>query len=222
MKCKVLHIGRLNPRYEYKMWDANGAESVVEAVEEEKDLGVTFDPSLQFSKHVNTVAKKGNKVLGAIRRGFEFLDSDVFTRLYKALVRPHLEYANCVWNPVLKRDIETLERVQHRATKLVLEEKDKPYEERLKDLNLPTLVYRRKRGDMIEVFKILRGIENIDSDLLFTRASYSATRGHEYKLFKKDVKLRMRHHCFSQRVVNEWNNLPRAVVSAKSVNDFKK
>ena len=95
-KCKVLHFGRGNPQFEYSMTDHTGKVSTVLSVQEEKDLGVTFGATLKFSKHINIVVNKMNKVLGAIRRSFDFVDKDIIKRLYKALVRPHLEYANCV------------------------------------------------------------------------------------------------------------------------------
>jgi hypothetical protein len=220
-KCKVLHLGRANPQHQYTMTDAAGNESVVTEVVEEKDLGVTFDTTLKFSKHISLITNTANKVVGAIRRGFSFMDQDMFCRLYKALVRPHLEYANCVWCPVLKRDKELLERVQRRATKLVPGLTDLSYSDRLRALNLPTLVYRRKRGDMIETYKILNGFEDIRSDSLFTRASYLATRGHNQKLFKKDSRLQVRQHFFTNRVITDWNSLPAPVVCAKNVIEFK-
>jgi len=79
-----------------------------------------------------------------------------FLYLYKALiVRPHVEYANSVWSPYKKCDIEAIKKNQKRATKLVISLRKLPYKERLQHLNLYTLKYRRLRGDMIEVFKIL-------------------------------------------------------------------
>ena len=84
------------------------------------------------------------------------MDPRTFILLYKALVRPHVEYANSVWSPYKKGDIEAIEKIQKRATKLVISIRKLPYKERLQPLNLYTLKYRKLRGDMIEVFKILR------------------------------------------------------------------
>jgi hypothetical protein len=219
-KCKVLHFGSSNPGYQYTMGEA-GKEIVLKVVQEEKDLGVTFDPTLKFSVHCNAIANKASSVVGAIKRSFDFMDQSMFKMLYKALVRPHLEYANSVWNPRLKKDIELLERVQRRATRIVPELKGLSYPERLKILNLPTLVYRRKRGDLIEVFKLLRGLENIDATRFFTPAPYAATRGHELKLFKQHSKLAVKQHSFSHRVVNDWNALPSSVIQSMTMNEFK-
>jgi len=89
-----------------------------------------------------------------IKRNFIHVDSRTFVMLCKALVRPRVEYANSIGSPYKKRDIEAIEKVQKRATKLVISLEKLPYRERLLQLNLHTLKYRRLRGDMIEVYKI--------------------------------------------------------------------
>ena len=92
-------------------------------------------------------------MMGIIRRTFEYLDDKCFSTVFKSLVPPHIEYANQVWSPYLMKHITALENVQRRATTLIPGYKGLDYEERLKRLNLPTLSYRRLRGDMIEIFK---------------------------------------------------------------------
>ena len=143
--------------------------------------------------------------------------------LYTALVRPHLEYANQVWCPYKKKDLEAIENVQRRATKLLPTLKDLPYEERLKKLKLPTLAYRRVRGDMIETFKILGGVydASVCGELL-EKQEDRRTRGHSKKLFKRKSRLDKRKYAFCNRVVNTWNNLPATVVDADNVACFEK
>jgi ribonuclease P/MRP protein subunit RPP40 len=192
-----MHIGRTNPSFEYYMTNYNTTEtSIIDEVLEEKDLGVTFDPSLKFSKHIANCASKANKVLGLIRRTFECLDSDMFLVLYKYLVRPHTEYASGVWNPWLKKDIRCLENVQRKATKLVKELRNLGYSDRLKQLGIPTLEYRRKMNDLIQVFKILKGIDDTNSELFFEYASVEKTRGHSLKLFMKQSSTQLRNNNF--------------------------
>ncbi|XP_060068745.1 uncharacterized protein LOC132548866 [Ylistrum balloti] len=134
-----------------------GAEDNValENITSEKDIGVTVDKDLNFSMHMQQAVNKANSIVGLIRRSFVYLDEVSFKQLFKALVRPHLEYAASVWNPYKIRDIESIERVQRRATKLIPGLKELSYSDRLKKLGLPTLAYRRLRGDMINVFKIM-------------------------------------------------------------------
>jgi len=95
--------------------------------------------------------------------------------LYKALVHPHVEYANSIWSPYKKGNIEAIEKVQKRATKLVMSLKKLPYKEHLLQLNLHTLKYRRLRGDMIEVYKIIHVALELPRNV-------SSTRGNKYKL----------------------------------------
>ena len=97
--------------------------------------------------------RKANSIIGLIRRSFSFLDGPLFKKLYTTFVRPHLEYGQAVWSPHLKKHIKALEKVQRRATKLIDGFSRLSYEERLHRLDLPTLAFRRARGDMIELYK---------------------------------------------------------------------
>jgi len=100
----------------------------------------------------------------------DHLCTEIIKRLYTALVRPHLEYANVVWHPRQTKEVEQLERVQRRATKLVCSLRSVLYESRLRQMELPSLVYRRYHGDMIEVFKYLRGMYSVRSTELLPQA----------------------------------------------------
>ena len=92
--------------------------------------------------------------------------------LYKAIVRPHLEYCIQAWRPYRKKDIDTLECIHRRTTKMIPELRDLSYEERLKECGLTTLETWRLRGDQIEFFKILNGYENIDTNVFLTQERY--------------------------------------------------
>ena len=111
---------------------------------------MTIDSELRFEEHISEKVKKANTIVGLIRRSFSFLDCQLFKKVYITFVRPHLEYAQAVWAPHLSKHINMIENVQIRATKLV---DGFDYTKRLKKLDLPTLAYRRARGDMIELFK---------------------------------------------------------------------
>ena len=150
----------------------------------------------------------------------------LFTKLYKAIIRPHLEYAQSVWNPNWKMDINRIENVQRRATKLVPGLKDLEYDDRLRKLKLPTLVYRRLRGDLIECYKMVSGIyDNRVANFLKLSEHVVDTsvrrRGHGKKLYVKQAKHSTRTSSFAYRVNDTWNNLPAEVVNAPSVNSFK-
>ena len=143
--------------------------------------------------------------------------------LYKTFIQPHLEYCVQVWSPRLRKYINTLERIQARATKLVPELRHLTYDERLHRLDLTTLGKRRLRGDLIETYEILSGKESIDSAKFFTlNDGLHNLRGHRYKLFKDRSRLNVRKFFFSQRVVDSWNKLPAHVVEAETVNCLKR
>ena len=145
-----MHIGNNSSAHNYVMKDEKTVS--LEGVNEECDLGIWFDKHLKFSTHFGHGVEKANKTLGLIRRSFVYLDCDTLKMLFTGIVRPSLEYGNVVWHPRFKKDIELLERVQQRATKLVPELRGLSYEERLRKLDLPSLEYRRLRGDVIEAY----------------------------------------------------------------------
>ena len=129
---------------------------VLQNVTDEKDLGVIFDKSFSF-KSISKVVyiNKANKIIGVTKRTFTFLDKEIFNDLYKPLVRPPLEYCNIIWSPYLKRQSVTIKRVQRRATRLISFFRDLSYTERLKELDLPTLKYRRFTVDLIQVLSLI-------------------------------------------------------------------
>ena len=96
-----------------------------------------------------------------------YKDKSLIVPLYKAIVRPHLEYCIHAWSPYLRKDIDMLEKIQRRATKLIPGLTDLRYEERLNECGLKTLETRRLRGDKKEVFKILNGYENNYCNIFF-------------------------------------------------------
>ena len=121
---------------------------------------------------------------------------------YKAIVRPLLEYCLQAWRLYRKKDIDTLDRIQRRATKKCPELRYLSYEELLKECGLTTLETRRLRGDQIGVFKILNGYQDIDRNMFFSLKKDSRTRGHELTLVKDQCRIYIRKHSFSQRTVN--------------------
>ena len=215
-KCKIMHIGSSNPRFDYQM----GGTSIT-SVAKEKDLGVIIDDSLKFHEQTAAAVGRANRVLGLIKRAFTLLDAKTLPLLFKTMVRPHLEYASSVWGPSHRMDQDAIERVQRRATKLVRSLKNLRYEDRLRALKLPSMHYRRIRGDMIMVFQILSGHLRIRETDLFERELSERTRGHGLKLKKPRFNSHLRQTSFCCRVIPLWNGLPSDVVTAPSINAFK-
>ena len=219
-KCKVLHLGNNNEECDYEMI-MEGKSQKINVCNNEKDLGVFFDKQLSFDYHIQSVVSKANQMLGIIKRCFKYWDKEIFLNLFKTYVRPHLEYANVIWCPFLKRQSVYLENVQRRATKFLKECKDLSYAERLRYLQLHSLKGRRIRGDLIQTYKIVNEIDDLSLSDFFHLPHANITRNSERKFFIKHCKTNRRKFSFSNRVIKYWNSLPTNVKFAPTLNKYK-
>jgi len=174
-KCQALHLGKNNANHSYILQGENIQDS-----ELVRDLGVLVSKDFKMSKQCIEASKKANRMLGYIKKSITSRSKEIILPLYRGLVRPHLEYAVQFWSPFLKKDIELLEKVQHRATKMITGLSGIDYDNRLKSLNMYSLENRRARGDLIQLFKLIKqgDIEGLGFHL------NSRTRGHGLKLKK--------------------------------------
>ena len=154
-KCVTM---RLMPRQTNTELFYNIDETKLRTVNSEQDLGLIIDNKLTFKEHIHLKVKKANALFGMLRRTFVRLDKEMFKQLFVAIVRPHLEYGAAVWNPYKKEIIRLIENVQGRASRQVEGISHLPYNRRLEEMKLPTLQYRRFRGDMIGVYKLSHGL----------------------------------------------------------------
>ena len=184
-KCTIMHLGKpLEDQFKYTLHDGT-IRYELGYTSEEKDIGVIIDSNLEFDKHIYFKVNKANSTMAVIRRSFQKLDEDTFVPLYKALVRTHLDYACCIWPPYKQKYKDALENVQRRATKQINGMSDMSHPDRLRKLKLPTLAYRRIRGDMIEIYKLLHGkYDSNTSNIINLYKDHNKlnerTRGHNY------------------------------------------
>ena len=142
-------------------------DAVLGRTTQEQDLRVTFSADMKVSQQCGIAASKGNQIIRLIRRTIMYNEKQLIVPLYKAIVRPHLEYSIQAWRPYRKKDIDKLEIIKRRATKMIPGLRDLSYKNRLLLSGLTTLETRRLRGNQIELFKIVNGYEDVDRNMFF-------------------------------------------------------
>ncbi len=214
-KCKVLHIGNANLNSDYKVRDIQ-----LETLDTQKDLGIVTNSDLKTTKHCIEVEKTCNRLLGYIKHQLQYRNKKIVVTLYNSLVLPHLQYCIPFWSPSLMKDINRLEKIQARATKLIPEIMHLSYQNRLQALGMSTLKARRNRLDLIQMYKIIHEVDNVDNAKYFT-LNTNKTRNNGYKLEVKTHTTNTLGNSFNYRVVQIWNSLPSEVVASGTLITFK-
>ena len=209
-----MHIGKNNPCLPYTI---NGA--LIDSVAKEKDIGFWITDDLSTSTHVHKARSKALGEISRIRRNFTLINKRAFCILYNQWVRPHLDHGMAASPPNTSAESKMLEGVHSKATALVHGLKHLNSEERRKRLGLMKVEERRERGDLIEVFKILKGQTRIDPTLFWdVRNARNGAR------LVKELAVngrRQRQSFFSYRVIQKWNLLPVELKTAPSLDSFK-
>ena len=183
-----------------------------------------MDGSLSNKPQIQKIVNQAMKVYGWMARNLVTRDRVVVLRVYKSLIRPILEYASSVWSPSRIGLMNKLERVQRKVTKLIY--RDALYSDRSAMLKLPSLRWRRNYLDMLRVHFIVHGDECLRRELITFSSEVSVSgaslRRHRYNIYKANVHTDIYKHHFVNRVVDQWNSLPEALLDLPQPSLFKK
>ena len=199
----------------------------IQSVKKFKDLGVFISEDLKWSKHINYITRNASNSLYHIMKVFNSKNIWILLKLYNTYVRPKLECNTSVWSPYLKQDINKIEKVQQKFTKFAMQKCNIPftnYNDRLTKLNIKSLYHRRIIFDLIQFYKIINGVSDINFNDYFTFKShqYNLRRNSRQVQSNFNFKNQKFDQCFFLRIVKYWNALPEDVVVAPSIEVFRR
>ena len=223
-KVHLLHIGRTNSRRKYTLGEG-GPE--IEAVEQEKDLGVLISSDLKPDKMVKKQAQKAHVKLSQFNSTFTYRGK-TWMKLYNTYVKPSMMYSCEAWKPATRESLEKLEAVQRRAVRMAGGQGNKSYREACREAGLNTVEEQLDEADMVRVFRIMNGNDNIDKTIFWTMEE--ARQGAGRRRFKvKEIRRNIagqrkeaRKRSFASRVQDPWNSLKDSVKLAKNPKSFRK
>ena len=191
-----------------------------------RDLGVNMSPDYTWSKHINTIAEDGRKMLGWVLSVFKDRSKLTMLTLYKSMIRCKIEYCCPLWDPSSLSDIKKLEQVQRMFTSKVQGCKDMSYWDRLKHLQLQSLQRRRERYILIHTWKILNDLTNNDVGISFEDKDNLTRMGVTANVppLPRSIPARsitLFENSFAVRAPKLWNCLPKLIKGAKTLETFK-
>ena len=218
-KCHIMQIARAKPMM--NLYEMCGV--ILASVDRAKYLGVTVSKNLQWHDQVGTVTKKANSTLHMVARNLRYCPRKGRTLAYCSLVRPKLEYCASVWDPHQQQDIESLEKVNRRATRVVY---NKSWRDRnvsptalLKELGWPPLEERRRTQRLCMMYKIVHGLVAVPPTCLVKPNRQLC--GHRYKYQHISTNCEQSKHSFYPRTIREWNSLDANIAEAPSLESFR-
>ena len=220
-KCSTVHISKSQPsKHSYTLRGHTLAEET-----DVKYLGVTLSNDLKWNRHVTNICSKANKTLGFLRRNLRISNPKVKRMAYQAMVRPILEYSSPVWDPYTADLVDTLEKVQRRATRWICNRyrQTSSVDDMLINLEMPTLASRRKDARLVTFFKFHNKLTNINSKFLpsqsVRRRSQRRFNAQSYNIPSNRTEYRQK--SFFPRTIPDWNALPNVTVHVSTVDAFK-
>ena len=217
-KCFSVHFGNRSyvPNYSYTI-----NSEIISSEHQFSDLGLRVQIPLSFNGHIDAIVSKAFYKLGLIKKVFKFRTMRSTVKLYKAYVRPMLEYASITWNPYTQSSIDNVERVQRRMCQLIPELRHLTYRQQLNHIGLLSLKARRLRFQLISLYKMYKGITDIEFNSIFNFRPLRQTRSHDCSILPKFSRYNYRLNFFSVSIIPYWNLLSQDDVEAPSVDCFK-
>ena len=177
---------------------------------------------MSWSQHITQVNSKARKLIGLLYRRFNHCHPDVMTRLYKAFIRPHLEYAPHVWDPYLVKDIQLLERTQKFALRVCCRDWTASYTDLLERCHVPTLSDRRRNAKLCHLYKIVYGLADCQMAPVSARTlTYNTRRSNPVQLQCMFAQSSQFQYSFYLHTISLWNDLSITNDSLSSISTFK-
>jgi hypothetical protein len=222
-KCTHLHIGSSPPIYKI-----NNVALLSKCPQ--RDLGIQVLPSLLRNASVVDRASKAKTALYIMLRAVSVNSSEILIKCYRTYVLPHLDFACPFWNPYIKKDSQTLEKVQEQFTRILFyrcfPSSSYPvslpsYSERLSFLGLQALSERRVIFDLVFARRLMNGDTVLDRNRFFTYKPLR-DRSNTFGIHIEFTKSTPRFHCFSRRIARILNELPTHIHCSSSIDVYKK
>ena len=217
-KCQVLRITkRCNPvKFTYSIHN-----HPLEVVSSAKYLGVELSDNLSWNRNIDSIAAKGKRSLGFLRRNLGCCPHDVKTHCYNTLMRPIMEYTSRVWDPTTKKNITKVESVQRSAARYVMNNysRESSVTNMLSDLEWKSLHHRRAISKVTMLYWITNHLVDIPDTQLIP--SSSTTRGNSQKFLVPASRTTLLKGSFFPDTIRLWNNLPQEVVDSPTLDAFR-
>ena len=220
-KCEVMTISYKQDKSNHQYYLSN---EMLKCVDSYKDLGVHMSRDLSWSNHVDASVNKANKVLGLLKSTVGSKNREIFSVLYRSLVRPLLEYASSVWSPYLVKDKLDVESIQRRASRIALGQKrrETSYEEGCELLGWSTLERRRKYFSLVECYNTVFELNGLQCRNYFEFCNSNTRSNNSYKIRMKSAKVNAFKYSFFVGIIKEWNNLLQHLLGNDiNINKFK-
>ena len=215
-KCFSVSFGHSNFHRSYTI-----CNTTIPRKDSFSDLGVVVTLPYSFKSHVDMIVSRAFSKLGIINKIFKTRSKKAILQLYKAFVRPSVDYASIIWSPYTESSIYNIERIQRRLCRLIPGLGNMAYRDQLDSLGLMSLRARRLRFQLITLFKLYKGYLNLDFYSFFDVRDSRTTRGHSCHITPKFSKRNYRLHFFTVSTISFWNQLTQEDIDVNSVTSFK-